>query len=93
MLLLSRAERLDGSGRPYGRRDEAIPMGARILGVIDEFECLTHGRPYRTALTIDEALAALRAAAGTKFDAAVIEAFAASLADEGWTGDGREEAA
>ena len=93
LLLLSRAERLDGSGRPYGRRDEAIPMGARILGVIDEFECLTHGRPYRTALTIDEALAALRAAAGTKFDAAVIEAFAASLADEGWTGDGREEAA
>ncbi len=92
-LLLSRSERLDGSGRPHGLRGEAIPMGARILGVIDEFESMTHGRSYRTALTVDEALAALREAAGSRFDAAVIEALAASLADEGWTGDGREEAA
>jgi hypothetical protein len=93
VLLLSRGERLDGSGRPFGLSGESLPMGARILAVIDEFECLTHGRPYRTALTVDEALAALRDVAGTKFDASVIEAFAASLADEGWTGTEREEAA
>ncbi len=92
-LLLSRAERLDGSGRPHGLRGEAIPMGARILGVIDEFESMTHGRSYRTAFTVDEALGALREAAGTRFDAGVIEALAASLADEGWMGDEREEAA
>ena len=92
-LLLARAERLDGSGRPFGLVGRAISLGARILGVIDEFECLTHGRPYRTALTVDEALLALRADAGTKFDGAVIEALAASLAAEGWTGDAREEAA
>ena len=93
VLLLTRAERLDGSGRPLGLRGEQLPLGARILGVIDEFECLTHGRAYRTALTIDEALAALHEAAGSRFDAAVIDALAASLADAGWTGAGREEAA
>jgi HD-GYP domain-containing protein (c-di-GMP phosphodiesterase class II) len=93
VLLLTRGECLDGSGRPLGLRGEQLPLGARILGVIDEFEGLTHGRAYRTALTVDEALAALREAAGSRFDAAVIDALAASLGDAGWTSDGREEAA
>ena len=61
--------------------------------MIDEFAGLTQGRSYRTAFTVDEALAALREAAGARFDAAVIAALAASLADEGWTAEEREEAA
>ena len=67
--------------------------GRRVLAVIDAFESLTQGRPYRTALTVDEALGALRAAAGRQFDGDVVEALAASLGADGWTNDAREEAA
>jgi signal transduction histidine kinase len=92
-FLLARGERLDGSGWPRGLAGAAVPLGARILAVIDAFEAMTHGRPYRASLTVDEALAALRAEAGWRHDAAVIEALAASLAEDGWTTGPREEAA
>lgn len=101
-MLLARAERLDGTGWPLGLTVTQIPLGGRILAVIDEFERLTGGRPYRTALTVDEALAALRAEAGHRLDGDVIEALAASLAGDGWganapdadgAADAREEAA
>jgi len=95
-FLLARGERLDGSGWPRGLSGADVPTGARILAVIDAFAGMTHGRPYRASLTVDEALAELRAGAGRLHDAAVIEAFAASLAADGWAtpvGDDREEAA
>jgi len=92
-LLLARGERVDGSGRPSGLRGEAIPLGARILAVIDEFARLTRGRPYRAALGVDDALEALRAAAGVRFDAAAVDALAAVLADEVGDADALEEAA
>ena len=93
-FLLARAERLDGAGWPGALRGSDVPMGARILAVIDAFAGLTSSRPYRAPLAADDALAALRAEAGTRFDADVIEALARSLAEDGVTnGDAREEAA
>ncbi len=98
-FLLARAERLDGSGWPAGLAGADVPAGARVLAVIDAFAGLTRGRPYRASLTVEEAMAALRAGAGTRFDAGVIEALGASLAADGWTTgpdegpDLREEAA
>lgn len=52
-------ERMDGSGYPDGLRGEAIPFGARILSIVDVFDALTTDRPYRPALSLEEALQVL----------------------------------
>lgn len=67
-------ERWDGSGYPDGLAGESIPIGARILTVVDCFDAITTDRPYRKAVTRDEALAHLLDEAGKMFDPAVVEA-------------------
>lgn len=61
-------ERWDGQGYPDRLRGEAIPTGARIVGIVDAFDAMTHDRPYRAAATIDAALAELHDEAGRQFD-------------------------
>jgi len=61
-------EALDGSGYPYGRAGDQIPVEARICAVADVFDALTSVRPYKKAWTNEEALALLAREAGTKFD-------------------------
>src|ERR671924_86450 len=56
-------ERFDGSGYPDGLRGESIPLGARIMAVVDVFDALHTERPYKPALPTAEALAILRAEA------------------------------
>ena len=70
-------ERWDGTGYPDGLAGPDIPLGARIICVCDAFETMTSNRPYSKALTREEALRELFRCAGTQFDAAVVEAFAA----------------
>ena len=53
-------ERLDGSGYPDGLREEAIPLLAQILGIVDVFDALTTDRPYRAALPFARAAEELR---------------------------------
>jgi len=72
-------ERMDGRGYPDGLAGEAIPVEARIVACCDAFSAMTTDRPYRAALPLDEAVAELRANAGTQFDAPVVEALIASL--------------
>jgi diguanylate cyclase (GGDEF)-like protein len=79
-LVRSSHERWDGRGYPDGLAGEAIPLGARIVAVIDAFCAMTAERPYRPARTPDAALEELRACAGTQFDPAVVEAFATARA-------------
>ena len=74
-LIRSHHERWDGKGYPSGLRGEQIPIGARILSVVDFFDALTSGRPYRPALTSDAALGMLRAEAGKAFDPAIVARF------------------
>jgi HD-GYP domain-containing protein (c-di-GMP phosphodiesterase class II) len=50
-------------------------MGARIMLVIDAFDAMTHDRPYRRAMALEDAVAALRRCAGTQFDPDVVDAF------------------
>jgi diguanylate cyclase (GGDEF)-like protein/PAS domain S-box-containing protein len=69
-------ERPDGNGYPDGLMIEAIPIGARIVAVVDAFSAMVSARPYKPAMTIDGALGELRRCAGTQFDAAVVDAFA-----------------
>jgi diguanylate cyclase (GGDEF)-like protein len=67
-------ERFDGNGYPDGLAGEAIPIESRIIFACDAFHAMTTDRPYRKALSVDEARRRLRVAAGTQFDPRVVEA-------------------
>lgn len=69
-------EKWDGSGYPFGLRGDEIPIGARILSVVDCFDALASDRQYRKALPLDEAMAALAREAGKSFDPAVVNLLA-----------------
>ena len=75
-------ERFDGRGYPDGLAGEAIPIEARIVACCDAFSAMTTDRPYRRAMPVAEAVAELRAGAGTQFDARVVDALIAA-ADRG----------
>ena len=66
-------ERWDGNGYPDGLRGEAIPIGARIVAVVDAFDAMTHDRPYRAGLSGDEARAELVRHRGSQFDPELVD--------------------
>jgi putative nucleotidyltransferase with HDIG domain len=68
-------ENWDGSGYPRGIRGAEIPLGARILSVVDCFDALTSDRPYRPAMTDEQALAIVLERRGTMYDPEVVDAF------------------
>lgn len=72
-------ERWDGAGYPDGLAGDAIPLGARIIGVADAFDAMTSDRVYRRALSRDVALHELRAMSGTQFDPAIVAALGRAL--------------
>jgi putative nucleotidyltransferase with HDIG domain len=69
-------ERWDGKGYPDGIAGEAIPLGARIFAVADSFDAMTSDRPYRRAMSVDEARDEVTRCRGTQFDPVVVDAFA-----------------
>jgi HD-GYP domain-containing protein (c-di-GMP phosphodiesterase class II)/signal transduction histidine kinase len=74
-IVLGHHERWDGSGYPHGLQGDRIPMGSRILAAVDAWESMTSSRPWRPAMSRDEAIAELRQGAGGQFDPDVVEAF------------------
>lgn len=68
-------ERYDGSGYPYGLKNGEIPLLARICALADAFEAMTSDRPYRKAMTVEEAVEEIKRNKGTQFDPSVVEAF------------------
>ncbi len=83
MLVRATHERFDGSGYPDGLAGDAIPLGARIVAVCDAFHSMTSSRPYRPAMTVEDALAELQACAGTQFDPRIVVAFCQEIATIG----------
>lgn len=74
-VVLHHQEKYDGSGYPNRLSGERIPMGARIFAVADTFDAMTSDRPYRKALSYEEARAEVKRCSGTQFDPKVVEAF------------------
>lgn len=71
----SHHERWDGKGYPEGLAKEAIPVGARVLAVVDNYDALVSDRPYRDRLTRDAAIAVLREEEGKSLDPMLVERF------------------
>jgi HD-GYP domain-containing protein (c-di-GMP phosphodiesterase class II) len=89
-LVLHHQERFDGEldgqhpGYPRGLAGEEIPLGARIIAVVDAYDAMTTTRPYREAVPQDEAAAVLRHERGRQFDPRVVDAFLDCLAERPW---------
>jgi len=73
-------ERWDGSGYPARLCGEDIPFEARLFAVIDAYDALTSDRPYRAAMSHDDAIAILHRDSGSHFDPAMVEAFETMMA-------------
>ncbi|MCC6528349.1 MAG: response regulator [Polyangiaceae bacterium] len=76
-MVRSHHERFDGKGYPDGLAGDAIPLGARIFGVIDTYDAMTTDRPYRKALSAEAARAEIEKSRGTQLDPGCADAFLA----------------
>jgi putative nucleotidyltransferase with HDIG domain len=74
-IILAHHERWDGKGYPHGLAEDEIPLGARIFPVVDTFDAMTSDRPYRKALSTQDALNEILKFSGSQFDPRVVEAF------------------
>jgi HD-GYP domain-containing protein (c-di-GMP phosphodiesterase class II) len=81
-MVLYHQEWFNGQGYPEGLSGEEIPLGARIVAVIDAYDAITSDRPYRRALPRDVAVAELKKGAGSQFDPKVVNAFLEVLQEE-----------
>ena len=74
-IVLYHRERYDGTGYPSGLKKEQIPIGARIMSVVEAFEAMLRGRPYKESLSPTAALEELKQNSGTQFDPRVVQVF------------------
>ncbi|MBI3610015.1 MAG: response regulator [Nitrospirae bacterium] len=78
-------ERYDGRGYPDGLSGDQIPIGSRIVAVLDAFDAMTTNRPYRKKLPFETAVNELRRHSGVQFDPEVVEAFIQVVAETSYT--------
>jgi hypothetical protein len=74
-MVLYHQEWFDGRGYPEGLKGEEIPLGSRIVAVLDAWDAMTSDRPYRKALGREIAVGELKKGAGTQFDPKVVDTF------------------
>ena len=68
-------ERYNGTGYPEGLAGEQIPLLARVLAMADSYDAMTSSRPYRKAMTHDQAVAEIKRCAHFQFDEKIVQAF------------------
>ena len=68
-------EKWDGSGYPYGKKGEEIPLSARIVAIADVFDALTSKRPYKKAFSFEESVEIIVQGAGRHFDPNIVDIF------------------
>ncbi|MBD3346908.1 MAG: diguanylate cyclase [Chitinivibrionales bacterium] len=84
-IILHHHEHFDGRGYPHGLKGREIPLGARILAVVDAWDAMTTDREYRRRLSTEEAINELKRFSGTQFDNEIVDAFLA-LFEKGFDG-------
>ena len=77
LFVLHHHEAFNGKGYPAGLRGDEIPIGSRIVSVMDSFDAMVSSRPYRKGLPLEEAIRRLEADAGRQFDPVVTPKFIA----------------
>ena len=73
--ILNHHERWDGSGYPEGLKGDEIPLLSRILAVVDAYDIMLNGRPYKNKKSVEDALLELKNNAGSQFDPELVEKF------------------
>ena len=81
-LILLHHEKWDGSGYPMGLSGEAIPIECRILALVDAFDAMTNDRPYRKALSFDDAINEIIKCKGSHFDPELVDIFLEILSNK-----------
>lgn len=74
-IILHHHEKYDGTGYPSRLKKEQIPFGARLIAVVDAFEAMVEGRPYKHAVSVSVAIDDIKANRGTQFDPAIVDVF------------------
>lgn len=83
MIILQHHERLDGSGYPYGLKEEEIMLEAKIIGIVDTFDAMTSDRPYRKGLDATIAMEELKRLSGIHYDSYLVDLFEKVLIRDG----------
>jgi len=81
--ILCHHERWDGKGYPQGLSEKSIPLLSRILAVVDAYDAMTSDRPYRKAMSIEQAMIEIENNAGTQFDPEITKIFIESVLGKG----------
>ena len=74
-IILYHHENFDGTGYPYGIKGEEIPVGARLLRIVDSFDAMTTTRPYKSAMSPEQAIEELGKYAGNHYDPYLLKHF------------------
>ncbi|MDD5084653.1 MAG: HD domain-containing protein [Candidatus Omnitrophica bacterium] len=74
-IVLHHHEHFDGTGYPGHLRGDEIPLGARVVAVVDAFTAMLSKRPYRSAKTVTDAIREIKASSGRQFDPKVVRSF------------------
>jgi diguanylate cyclase (GGDEF)-like protein/PAS domain S-box-containing protein len=82
-FILKHHERWDGHGYPIGLSGEDIPLACRILAIADAYDAMISDRPYRKAMSQEEAIAELRCCSGAQFDPELVEKFIEIIQEAG----------
>lgn len=75
LVVLHHHERMDGEGYPAGLKGDEIPLGSRIVTVVDAFDAMLSSRTYRKGLGIDESIRRLRDSSPDQFDPQIVAPF------------------
>jgi HD-GYP domain-containing protein (c-di-GMP phosphodiesterase class II) len=80
-IIQTHQERFDGKGYPYGIEGDQIPLGARVLSVVDAYDAMTNDRPYRNACSHEDAILEIMLYRGSQCDHQVVDNFLGVLGD------------